>query len=101
MSKAYKKVTKETKEKKINKELYFGENEIKNNIRKSNLKPIFKKYGLLNKDWLEEYKSALFGKKLNNNIFQFEKISPNFDKKFTQIDKKCQYLIILLLLLNI
>ena len=91
MSKAYKKATKETKEtkeKKINKELYFGENEIKNNIRKSNLNPIFKKYGLLNKDWLEEYKSTLFGKKLNNNIFQFEKISPNFDKKFTQIDKK-------------
>ena len=91
MSKAYKKATKETKEtkeKKINKELFFGENEIKNNIGKSTLNPIFKKYGLLNKDWLEEYRSALFGKKLNNNIFQFEKISPNFDKKFTQIDKK-------------
>ena len=94
MSKAHKqatnvaKETKETKEKKIHKELYFIENEINNNIKKQKLKPIFKKYGLLNKDWYEEYKCSLFGRKLNDNIFQFEKISPNFEKKFNEIDKK-------------
>ena len=94
MSKAHKqatnvaKETKETKEKKIHKELYFIENEINNNIKKLNLKPIFKKYGLLNKDWVDEYKSSLMGGKLNYNIFQFEKISPNFEKKFNEIDKK-------------
>jgi hypothetical protein len=51
-------ITKSGKEenKKIQKELFNSENEIKKNITSTDIKPNFKKYGLLNKDWFDKYK---------------------------------------------
>ena len=80
------KIVKEIKSSNNNKELFFLGNEINNKIKKTNLKPVFKKYGLLNKDWVEKFKSSLYSKKQNEIIFQYEKISPNFEKKFPELE---------------
>ena len=67
--------------KEIQKALFFGENEIKKNITSTDINPIFKKYGLINKDWFYKYKNFLFGTKQKPN-YNIKLLTPTLDNQF-------------------
>ena len=68
-----------TKEKtKEIKDIFFFENEIKKKIKCRNIpKPIFKKYGLLNKEFFVKYKESLYNKQ-KENLFNNDSFFPLF-----------------------
>ena len=68
--------------------LFYGENEIKNNIISNNNKMAFKKYYLLSKDWFEEYNQNLYSTNRNENLYKFNnKLSPQFDQKLSLFNR--------------
>ena len=74
---------------KLNKELNSSELSVKNEILKNYKEKQFKKYGILNKDWIEEYKNIFNENEtdsINKNIFDIKKLTPNFDNREIIVD---------------
>ena len=74
---------------KLNKELNSSELSVKNEILKNYKEKQFKKYGILNKDWIEEYKNIFNENEtdsINKNIFDIKKLIPNFDNREIKVD---------------
>ena len=81
----------EEEKKEIEKEIFFIENEIKKNIISNNINHNFKKYGILNKDWHNNYQNFIHGSNptptydinyltpvINQNYYNYNNITYKF-----------------------